>query len=144
MQKYIVLACLLAFSLIRADLTDLNELRRRAYLPETKEWKTTLQSASVGTANTRTSPGDIASNSYFAFPANSNSVKLDTVNLKDNTVKTTVATFIFKRIAGTKDLYTIRSNEKQSRYLSVVAKCIVVDASQYAFKDQIYGLTEVW
>jgi len=46
--------------------------------------------------------------------------------------------FVFKRLAGTNDLYTIKT--KQGQYLSVPSNCYRL----FAFKDRVTTRQEVW
>jgi len=48
--------------------------------------------------------------------------------------------FTFKRLEGSEDLYTIRTQEHGGRYVSVFGEC----TDQLTLRDNVYGWAEVW
>jgi len=75
--------------------------------------------------------------SFFAFSSDLTKRALDKVvpNFSNP-----LHIFLFKRVAGTPNLYTIRSREAKPRFLSIVGGC----QGQLYFYDNVMGLGEVW
>jgi len=74
---------------------------------------------------------------YFSFPVDRDQKFLTKGNRNAEDHK---QTFIFKRVPGTSDVYTIRSKEMQTRYFSTENPC------QWSadFKDSVTYFGEFW